>query len=441
MECLVSSKVVRILNILEEAYFKGTITVETIEKMNQCSRNTVKADLEYLESNWGSLLDIEVCNQSISITNIAVGDLMMIKESLLTQEIVLELYMNIFFKPHYSIYDHSLDLNYSESHLRKTVGRINRFLKSIDAKIEYIKEGTESRPVIHSKDEIKLNNLTVSIYCMAPFKGYISEGECNSDPIYDFITYYNLPLTAPFKRYINIVSQVSETRIQQGFYTRDELCQSYNKVYEKYDIASIRGIFEECIKSELNGYFGEMYIQQHISDFKVVGDVLTCFMLKIMVSPSNLDNILNRNEVFYHRFKISHEDGASVMSNVLERYSNVINRSFYDYFGDIVYNLYIHLPNIRPYKSYRIGVYSDLGISHSYSIMNFVKRHFSVHQTEVYDENAIYDYIITTVINPEISNKEIQINISDLPGGDDLYKIYLAIYNGGQNFQSEEVLL
>lgn len=442
MKNLVSAKVVRILKILEKSYFQDRVNIEEIVLFNECSKNTVRADLSYIESHWSDDLDIHVDIQGISISNMALGDYMSIKQALLRDEIALELLMNIFFSPESTIYDHSIELNYSESHLRKTIFRINEFLSVINASVEYYKDGTESRPIIIANDEIKLCHMMANLYISSSFEVKLPlEDDVEPAVFEDFLIGLNLPITMPMQKYIDVLAQVSNSRYVQGFSTREQLLEDYDELYQKYNMRDFIAIFDDSLQNELKTYFGEHYLIQHQSDFKVMNDVLITLLLRIVVSSHNVDDILNRYMLFHKRFKIEHGRAYRIFNEALSKYTVLIGRDFPDYYGEIIYNLYIHLPNIRPHNNYTIGVYSDLATSHAYSLTQYLKRHFQGHYFEVFRDDHKYDFVVSTKsCSSDIGGEDIVL-ISDLPGAKDLEKIYQEIYSKYKDGIEEEVYL
>ena len=127
MENLVSTKAVRFLKIFEYSYLNNETTIDNIMKLNSCSKNTARSDVEEIHRRWSKLLKTEVTLTSINISNIAMASLMDVKQEILSNEISIKLLLNILLNPSYTIYDHSMDLDYSESYLRKIVSNINSF--------------------------------------------------------------------------------------------------------------------------------------------------------------------------------------------------------------------------------------------------------------------------------------------------------------------------
>lgn len=430
MEHLITSKALRFLKILEFSYSKAWVSIEDLSQLNNCSKNTVRSDLEYLEMQWSEQLQMEIDLLGVHFNNISSGDLIKIKKSILQSEVSLTLLISIFLNPEATIYDHSLELNYSESHLRKTIVKLNKFLKTKGFKIEYFKEGSDSKPTLTTQDEIKLCYFISDVCVAMGFEEQVkTEKEVAASVYSDFLNKLNLPVTTPMKEYMEVLSYISDVRYKQGFYTREEFMDAYTKIYQQYNMRDFIDLFNDSLGHELKDYFGIPYLEQHEADFKVVNDVLISMLLRILVSSSNIDTVLNRYDIFYSRFSIEHGRAYKVFRSTLDRYADLISKDFEAYYGEIIYNLYIHLPNLRPYKKVLLGIYSDMGVSHAYALLQSFERLFLSQTIEVFQEGVDYDYVLSTVSEDDMIDGYNVIKVSDLPGGDDLNRIYMTLYN------------
>lgn len=428
MKHLISSKTIRILTILEEVYCNPRVYIDDLAVINMCSKNTARADLDYIYEHWQDTLKMTVDHQAVLIENRAMGDLMQIKESLLRGEIALRLLINIFIKPHYSICDHSLELNYSESHLRKTISKINEFLSEMDASIEYLKDEAESKPVIVAKNEITICHLLANLYTIGNFQLTLPLEKADSISVFEtYLVKLNLPITLSMRTYLDVLSQITRERYRQGFYTREDLKRDYEVLYGSFEISDFIDVFRSNMQTDLMAYFSKTYLEQHQTDFKMVNDVVIALLFKIIASSRNVDDVLNRYRIFHKRYSVEYPKGFETFNESLDKYSTLIGKPFKEYYAEIIYNLYIHVPNIRPTPGYRLGVYSDLGVSHAYTLVQFVQRHFPGHIVSVYDEKESYDLVFSTVSNNK-GIKEPVILIGDLPGSVDIHNIYMGIY-------------
>ncbi len=370
MKQLVSTQTLRILTILENTYFQDRIEFDEIMVLNECSKATVKTDVEYMHSRWGELLLMEVDTNSISINIIALGVLNMIKKELYQEEVTIVLLMNIYFYPKYRIYDHANNLNFSESYLRKTITRINSFLSVIDAKIDYIKEGAHSKPIIVAKSEVRLVHLITELFITASVDEIMDIPQTDHRPIFErYIAGLNLQRTNLLNNYLDILGIVGEARLKQEIMNEAEIVMEYEDMFERIKFADFITVFETSLDQEVGKYFGRSYIDQHLSDFKSASDVIISILLKLMANDTDVDTILNRFKMFGQRFAVEHTSADQVFKQTLNRYGDLLDMDLSDRFGEVMYNLYIHIPNIRPHRSLRLGVHSDLGTSHAYSLV------------------------------------------------------------------------
>lgn len=428
MKHLISAKTVRFLRIFEANYFASTVAIDSITEINNCSKNTVLSDLAEIYDTWHKILDIEVTQHYVSIKNIAMGDLINIKEIYYRQESAYVLLLNIFFYPNYSIYDHAIELNYSESHLRKSIIRINEFLSQAKAKIEYKKEGNESHPIIVAEDEVVFIHFMTGICMIA--KVDLESYDTYSDEISvmeEIFKRLNLSLTTSMRDFLDNLQIISATRISQGFTTRDKLVLAYDKHYNCFEFSDFQRVYEKVLQNQLRDHFGEMYILEHKADFQMVVDVIVTMFLRIKISTKNVDDFLNRYEFFLKKYKMHNEAAYAAISDSFGEFKELLGKDFEDYYAEIMFNLYIHVINVRPKHKFKIGVYSDMGVSHASSMLFLVRTFFPIHDLEVFTPAHDYDLVLSTQQNiPELEGQNITL-ISDLPGVDDFKLIYNAI--------------
>ena len=118
-------------------------------------------DLDFMFLSWGDLLDIEIDRVHISVKSKSVADYQYVKHELLGNEIGLNVIKYVYFNPDSSIYEIVENVNYSQSHIRKQIRLINKFLLRYKSKIVY---NTQNRTYsILSKKEIALHYLIVEI--------------------------------------------------------------------------------------------------------------------------------------------------------------------------------------------------------------------------------------------------------------------------------------
>lgn len=428
MKHLISAKTVRFLRIFEATYFEKTVDIDSITEINNCSKNTVLSDLTEIYDTWHKILDIEVTQHYVSINNIAMGDLINIKEIYYRQESAYVLLLNIFFFPNYSIYDHAIELNYSESHLRKSIIRINEFLSQANAKIEYKKEGNESHPIIVADDEVVLIHFITGICMIAKVDLDLYDTQCDEISVMEEIfNRLNLSLTTSMTFFLENLQIISSTRIQQGFTTRDKLRALYDVHYGDFEFNDFLKIYDKVLRNQLADHFGEMYILEHKADFQMVVDVIVAMFLRIKISTKNVDDFLSRYEFFHKKYKIHNESAYNAINSSFDEFEVLIGKDFKDYYAEIMFNLYIHMTNVRPKHKFRIAVFSDMGVSHAFSMLFLVRSFFPIHDFEVFTKGHEYDLVLSTQQNiPEIEGQNITL-ISDLPGVDDFNLIYKAI--------------
>ncbi len=430
MKGLVSAKAERILNIMEYTLYRDNVSFEAIMELNHCSKATAKADINYLYTEWQEQLNMTLDDHSFKIDNDSMGDLMEIKFSLLQDEITIKVLMNVYFNPNHTVYDHALDLGYSESYLRKQIMKINGFLKSIGASIQYHKIGDDSTVSLDTNNQVALMHFMTNLFIAANYSDVIKLDLDYDDSVFsEFLKEMNLQVTIHMEEYLKVLGFITHVRYDQKIITRRQMRLRYEAIYSDMNFQIFYSEFQDSLEAELSSYFGEDYILQHQADFKGVADVLMGLILRMMVSPGNVDSLFNRYNIFYKRFAVQHTRGHRIFNRALHRYSSIVKRDFSDYYGEIMYHLYVYLPNIRPKTSYVVGVYSDLGLTHAYSLLQFFETHFPILNVSVYDEAEDYDFVFTTKRVDAINSYYEAVSINDILGKEDIALIYATIYN------------
>lgn len=289
-------------------------------------------------------------------------------------------------------------------------------------------------------NEVMLYHLVTNLYMIGKFETVFPLEDSENQSVFELLLIeLNLPITFSMRDYLDTLARITETRYKQGFYSREQLEEDYKNHFKPYKMADFANISSENMHEELKVYFTQSYLELHQSDFKMANDVVIGLLLRVIVSPRNIDDILNRYTIFHKKYSIEFPIAYTMFNETLDRYCSLIGKDYTDFYGEIIYNLFIHVPGVRPYKGYRIGVYSDQGISHAFTLVQFIDRHFPGHSIAVYDSNDYYDIVFSTVSqNEELDFKNVYL-ISDLLGSDDIFIIYKAIHNWSRELDLEKI--
>lgn len=428
MENLISSKAVRFLRILELTYLKDETSIEDIMKINACSKNTARSDIEEIHERWKNTLDTEITIVSITVSNIAMATLMDVKQEILIEEISIKLLLNILLNPDFTIHDHSIDLDYSESYLRKIVTVINRFLAYSDSKIVYHKFDDISHPILLSESEVKLHHHLANIVKAA--NAYDNFEHIKDYPSSHFEIICNkldLPLTAFLSKDLDVLAKISYLRVSQGYTNNKNLRAKYLEIYSQFDFDNLINLFYEVYNKEVLKKYGQRNYDIFVKYFENSQRVFICIIFKVLISTYNINKILNRDLMFTKRFMIQSNDGYNIMESLINMIDDNFGYNLNEYIGEIGYVAYNLLPSVLSFENYRIGIYSDLSLIHAKTILVFMNSHFPSHNSEVYDKNGNYDFILST--DAKFKHQEaITVAITDLPGQSDIDTIYTALY-------------
>lgn len=422
MDQLLSFKSLRCLKIAENLIIEHDyISFKIFQEMNQCSNKTVYDDIKYLQDEWNEILELDLIKNHARSNVTSLYSLMHIKRKLFYGEIKVQLILNIFFNPGLDMIEHSLALNFSDSHLRSQLNSINLFLKKYDIFIKYNKD--TKGYIIDAKDKSVL-----MIFILELIK--VSQNE-------HLLPDLKETEAAKFEVVINSLSKfipeqltnesMNLARINQFLLSHfPNVNVGYTSVFNTYErIVSREAFFE----NHLREYFKRNDFLIPDNEFEIFTDILLMVGTKLSLMPQRVDNFLNRYDYFYSSYKIEQPNRAKEIDLMLSFFEEETGIKFYSYRSEIVFYAHTHLLSMRSNKKIKIGIYSDMGKNHALSIVGEIKKKFTNHIVNAYQQNGEYDLILTTTdLRSDINLFDIKyLVISDYITDEDIFKIHKEI--------------
>lgn len=423
MKELLSYKSIRALQIAEKLInTHDYIPFTEFQEINQCSNKTVYEDIYYLKEHWDEILDLDIIKNKARSHKTSIYDLMHMKRKMFHEEIKVKLIVSIFFNPYRDMIDHSLTLEYSDSHLRSQVKAANHYLETYNISIEY----DRNKKGYYIQAE---NDTTLIIFISELIK--VSENEHfllnltvqEQQKFDDFIeTFNNFIPKLLLKELLNL------TIIQKTVMTHKNLTIGEGKTRE--NVSSYMKHYAEIYDSYLEPYMLKHNLEIPQDQFRQLIDIFTITSLKLQAIPKRVDNFLNRYDYFYKAFSKENPKMISIFDKAMNDLFKKTNIDFEKYKTELLFYIYTHITSLRDYKRFNIGVYSDLGEAHIESIIMALKKNFNVHYFNSYSPTEKYNLVITTTDNQSRIdlNETPYIKIADYITHQDIYNVYQKIY-------------
>ena len=420
MKNLISYKTGRLLTIAEMFVLNDDLfTLDDFMRANSCSNVTAANDLNELMMEWNDTLNIQSRGSAYFTRTTSLSDLMEIKHVLLHREIKVRLLLNIFFNPHFTIIDHSLTLDYSESHLRKQIVELDTFLNEYDCHIEYNKDVKSYK--ISSETPIRLCLVIADIIHISSYKELIP------DEAWDIGKQRGKEICGNFKRLnwmddymshffacIAVYEQVTKSPVKTDYFLSVDA-----RVQDK----------REDIKEIIMKYFMELNIKLSKNDLNTVVDIFTHYGLRGEYIGGKVNNVLNRYDCFFEKLNKINKIWVDYVMNLISELETVVGINFSTFYSEIFFQLYSQYYHLFDSKRLLIGVYSDMGERHASSHQTFLETHFSNHEFELLDINKTYDLIISTCSKlPNNLHEKIPVcSVADYLTQCDIYNVFKSI--------------
>ena len=423
MKDLLSYKSIRTLQIAEKLInTHDYISYSEFQELNNCSNKTVYDDIQYLKETWDDILELDIIINKVRSKKTSVYDLMKMKRKMFHDEIRVKLIINVFFNPYLDMLDHSLMLEYSDSHLRSQVKQINKYLKLHNLSIEfdkskkgyYIKTESSNILVVFISELIKVSENEIFLQELS--ESEMSEFNKFTESFTNFVPKLQL------RELLNL------TKIQKTIMTQQNLIFGQGKNIK--NVEKNMKMYNETYITYLKPYMKEHNMNISEEQLILMTDIFVILSLKLQVAPKRVDNFLNRYDYFYDSFSEDNPHFVEIYENALIELHKKTNIDFRNYKTELLFHIYTHVRTLRDYKEYYIGVYSDLGSAHIESIILSLAKNFSLHHFERYSESNHYDLILTTsndLKNINLSSTN-HVKIADYITHQDIFNIYQKIY-------------
>lgn len=398
-------------------YAQDFISFDEIKLINECSLQTVYNDVEFIEEQWGGVLSIESINNQIKASHKSFSDYLEIEASLLRDEILVQLLFSIYTDNKFTIRKFQSNNYYSSTHIRNQIQVLDECLHEIDCSISVNKETGEYKIVAGDLERLIFNLLHFHIIIF----GHEEIGDTNYSCVDQLLNEYNLILDN---------NHIVELHLYFYYLSFIEInpCDKFeqqiiklNLIYDKN-----KNIIIDLL-DKYNFEFDREELNQIVSILMVISFKAQAFN---NIKPEYED--LNRYRFFYSNFKKMDVHIINMIESDLRILSNLFQLNLYDYREEFVFYAYTLLPEIRTYKKYRIGVFSDFSVSHSESTIAYLNRYFPNQNFELFTENSDFDFVISNS-HSLLSTNYIEkiIYVGDLINENDIYNIYRQLFLKG----------
>ena len=421
MKQLLSYKALRLLKIAETiTVYENTLTFDKIKVINDCSSKTVLDDLNYMQENWNHLINFEIKKYGIKGNSTSVHDLMIFKCEVFHREIKIQFMLNLYLNPNLTIQEHAKQLNYSESHLRRQLNPINNFLQQYSNKIVFNPE--TNGYFVQSDDEILTCMMLTQIIKVSLNRNLLPE-----------LNQEDIKISDSMPKIIKEIMPESEKLDIEIFYRVILLRTLHGNYSNKYTEELEKTFFEYyALKEDFDNitlnYANNAKLEISQKDIDTSTRILVTVANKANFVSRNIDNFMNRYDYFYRTFKNQSKDHVQFLEDHFKHLGKQYNINFSNFLPELIFHTYTHVINLRQFVSFSFGVYSDLGIHHSNSLIKTLYKRFPYLEFNHYEENADVDFIISTKDLANLSDNEKVIKVSDLLTLRDISTIYTAIY-------------
>ena len=421
MKQLLSYKSLRFLKIAESLIVdKDFISYDDIREMNDCSRQTVMDDVNYLGKHWKHLIIFEIMRDGIKSSNRSIHDLMIFKSEIYHSEIKVQFLLSVFLQPNLNIIKHAEILSYSVSHLRRQIGPINTFLKKFDSKITFnpVTDGY----YLSSTNELLCSMMLMELIELSLHSNLLPKATIEYDErLDDLFNFISLDVPELAKISMKNFTLVTSIRGSGGFFNN-----SHKKILEASFL--ICNSLYKYFLYEANSYAQKLGLKISHHNRELIAITFTIMANKAMFITSDIDNHMNRFDYFYKSFKKRKIRTSAILEEHVEYMDIKYNTNFSGFIPELAFHLHTNAPDLNHPVSFNMGVYSDFGNSHALSLISSITNHFPRQNVSVYDENSTYDIIVSTKSLDNINKNCTLVKISDFITIRDVAAIYNTIH-------------
>ncbi|WP_159649584.1 hypothetical protein [Erysipelothrix aquatica] len=425
MKNLLSAKTLRYLKIIDITRETGVVTFDMIQAVNSSSKNTVYADLEFMREQWGEFLDIRVNKNNVFISNNAMQDFIEVRKELFRNEIGIRFLLNIFENPTHTIVDHALDLSYSESHLRKIVIEINKFMKQFKSEVVY---NQNNALVYTTTSEGHLNYAIAEIIKFSDLEPTLPtvDRQVFAEVLNYVSTYKNVEAVHIVDN-IEMIIRVAMYRIQTHQTTETAIVDQFRNTVLAIDHETFHRDFVDSVERNFDALFDRTKIDAE--SYETFLDTLYILVIWARTFPVKIDTIMNRHAIFYKEFKRQNSYYANYVELGTQALGKDLGIDLLPFVDDMVFHIYNNIPHLRNYKRLDIAIHSDLGFHHTQAIIAFLMKYFNTQHFFEFDPKKEFDLLLSTTSSIFRGTPIIKklYPISDLPNDRDIQNIFRLI--------------
>lgn len=430
VEQLVSYKTRRILSIFAQSTMNDSLSVTEIQKTNHCSNKTAYDDINYIIDSWGHILEPTFEAGIFRLRNHGIRDHLYIKAQLLNEEATLQILITIIFNPNISLWELSEKTSYSESHIRNHIRNINGYLAVFHAKVDST-PNKHLRIISIKESELDLHYLFSQILSMTENIEMLPElPQDLTSKVNLFYQEINEVHCDTTKTLGDAVIRVTYMRSLQGFCDLDKtLAYGRDKIFR-----TLEQLNHELEKVDVSGLVGFLNQEMNVPDTKALESltrkIISEAVLITCLFPFEIDSILNRFNVFYQLVGRTHRNIIRFYKEYLTAISELIKVDLHNNEGFIFFLLFTSIRELNYVLPFRIAVYSDLGLEHAANHVDFLRRHFLLHEVTIYKDGMSFDLLITTTLADFLDKIPVNkmVAVSDFITDVDYRNILRALY-------------
>lgn len=408
---LIDKRTTRILNIAEALTFTtDSVTFEDFKAMNNCSLKTVYNDINFLVQNYNQLLEIEVRNISAISHCSSADNFLTVRADLYHAEPKIIFLLNLYFFPENDLFDHSLQLNYSESYLRTLLREINLFLSKLDISIKYDNENRLY--YFHSNTKYAVEHFIIDIVQMCDCQQHMRTLLGRKKPFaFDKLTFpdfeYNDEEKILRENFLLILSNsLSEEDINQYIDNTHKLNNRLTK--------EIRPILIESLTNSLAVHS----ISLTEESFSGLTSMLLKTIQKCIVVPKKRLQSITRLGYFELALRKRSNEKVLLYEDIADAIQKALHIDISNFRSEFLFYLHQVINITCVSKVHTIAVYSHLGKSHRDNLIFSINKAFSKQNVVEYNEQDedTYDLIVGVPSHSKfVHNEDHFIAISDIP--------------------------
>lgn len=455
MRSILDTRTKRHVQIIEHLSFNQYTSIQGLMELTKTSDKTILNDLDYISEHWGEDLDMKSYRDIYYIQEKTIATMHKTFRELFSNSLPILFTLIVFQYPNKSMKAHANRLHVSESSIYRLLPSLNKFLETIDLRVE----NHNGLYHLHSVNECYLRHFITTLYLETQYiDEVLKQKELEDlDLIFEeLFKSFDIFADTTQKSFYKLYYKLSLMRELQGFegiYFTDvavdfafNIMSSHIPSLEKENIQRIHGSIIEMLvakstdskeidrlkKSIVEGLNLNLDDEGRRKLHLLAADAYTY----ITFYPFKVASLFDRYHYFSQNFKQQNHKVYTKIETIINEFADMssnIYRLSLDYFVYYL-NIYFYDDIVKSVKIH-IGVISEMGREHTNFIRKFIQNHFTyceVHNEDIFSlafsrstdefDSSRYDLIISTTYLESLSNNDYLL-INDYPDTLDLARI------------------